>query len=69
MQLVVCIHLNPPRAGIVKEVEALRVFPYVGHSALMGKTFRTWQDAEYVPTLFEKTLPEPRRNLEKDVSK
>jgi hypothetical protein len=30
-------HLNPLRAGLVKDIEALKRYPYSGHSALMGK--------------------------------
>ncbi len=64
MQLVAYIHLNPVRAGIVEDVTALREFLFAGHSALMGKVSRSWQDTEYVLSLFGKTLREARDNLE-----
>ncbi len=56
-QLVAYIHLNPFRAGIVADVAALKVHPFTGHSALMGKRVRPWQDTAYVLTLFGRTVP------------
>jgi len=46
MQLVAYIHLNPVRAGMAEDISALRAFPFAGHSALMGKMSRPWQDTE-----------------------
>jgi hypothetical protein len=37
LELVRYIHLNPLRAGIVKELKVLATYPYSGHCALMGK--------------------------------
>lgn len=68
MQLVAYIHLNPVRAGVVQDVSALRVFPFAGHSALMGKISRPWQDTGYVLGVFGKTLREARGNLERYVA-
>jgi putative transposase len=68
MQLVAYIHLNPVRAGIVGDVSALRAYPYTGHSALMGKRIRPWQDTEYILALFGRTLSEAGRNLHRHVS-
>ena len=47
-ELVRYIHLNPIRAGIVSSLSELNRYPYSGHSALMGKTKRPWQDVDYV---------------------
>jgi putative transposase len=44
LELVRYIHLNPLRAGIVKELKELDRYPYSGHSVLMGKNKREWQD-------------------------
>ena len=63
------IHLNPFRAGIVADVAALKADPFTGHSALMGKRVRPWQDTAYVLTLFGRTISEARRNLQKHVLK
>ena len=47
-ELVRYIHLNPVRAGIVPGLKELNRYPYCGHSALMGRKKRPWQDVDYV---------------------
>ena len=42
------IHLNPLRAGLVKDLKGLATYPFSGHSVLMGKKNFDWQDADYV---------------------
>jgi hypothetical protein len=44
LELTRYIHLNPLRAGMVKDLKELRVYPWTGHSAIMGKQERRWQD-------------------------
>jgi hypothetical protein len=44
LELTRDIHLNPLRAGIVKNLKELRFYAWSGHSALMGKQKRKWQD-------------------------
>jgi putative transposase len=66
-QLVVYIHLNPVRAGIVEDIKALKTYPFTGHSALMGKALRHWQDTPYVLALFGKSVSEARANLQRHV--
>lgn len=44
LELTRYIHLNPLRAGIVKNWKELRSYPWSGHSAIMGKQRRGWQD-------------------------
>lgn len=61
LELVRYIHLNPLRAGIIEEPEALDTFPYCGHSALMGKTEYGFQDVNYVLNLFDEKPAEARR--------
>ena len=68
-QLVAYIHLNPVRVGIVKDVATLKTYAFTGHSALMGKADRPWQDTGYVLALFGETVSEARRNLRDHVSK
>jgi len=68
-QLVAYIHLNPLRAGIVEDVAALNKYLFTGHSALMGRTVRSWQDTEYVLRAFGRSLSEARRNLQRHVLK
>lgn len=48
MELVRYIHLNPLRAGLVTDLSILDKYPYCGHSALMGKLERLWQDTNYI---------------------
>ena len=51
-ELVRYIHLNLLRAGLVKSLNELNRCPWSGHSALMGKVKRKWQDTEYVLSFF-----------------
>ena len=46
------IHLNLFRAGLVKAILELNQSPWSGHSALMGKVKRKWQNSEYVLSFF-----------------
>jgi REP element-mobilizing transposase RayT len=64
-ELVRYIHLNPLRAGLVKDMEALSRYPWSGHGALSGGDRHIWQDADYVLRAFgEKTKAARRRYLE-----
>jgi hypothetical protein len=60
-ELVRYIHLNPLRAKIVKDLKALKSYPYCGHGALMGKVKNDWQDTEYVLNFFGISLGPARR--------
>ena len=60
-ELVRYIHLNPLRAGMVPNLAALNSYPYCGHSALMGKRNRPWQDVNYVLRSFGKRIRSARR--------
>ena len=53
--LVRYIHLNPVRAGIVSTLAELNGYAYCGHSVLMGKSRRPWQDVDYVLSHFGRT--------------
>jgi putative transposase len=48
LELVRYIHLNPFRAGLVAEMEALDRCRYCGHSAITGKQTNDWQGTEAV---------------------
>jgi len=61
LELVRYIHLNPLRAKIVKSLTDSDRYPYSGHSALMGKIRRNFQDTGYVLQLFGKKVPAARR--------
>ncbi|MBW2741199.1 MAG: transposase [Deltaproteobacteria bacterium] len=61
LELVRYIHLNPLRAKIVNSLTDADKYPYSGHSALMGKIKRNFQDTGYVLRLFGKKVPTARR--------
>jgi hypothetical protein len=60
-ELVRYIHLNPLRAGLVPNIVALNSYPYCGHSALMGRVERPWQDVDYVLHSFGKRVRDARK--------
>ena len=51
-ELVRYIHLNPLRSGLVADYRALNQGPWSGHSALLGKVKREWQNTAYVLSYF-----------------
>jgi putative transposase len=48
LELTRYIHLNPLRAGIVKDMNELDVYPFTGHASIMGKEHRPWQDRDAI---------------------
>jgi hypothetical protein len=68
-ELVRYIHLNPFRAGLVKGLRELGSYPYSGHSVLMGKKKRAWQDRDYVLRYFGQTEREAKKRYGSFVSK
>jgi REP element-mobilizing transposase RayT len=52
IELVRYIHLNLLRGGVVKDMNGLNRSPWSGHSALLGKVARKWQDIEYILSYF-----------------
>jgi len=71
-ELVRYIHLNPLRAKVVSDMKELNRYSYCGHSALMGKKIREWQDIEYVLGFFGRRIGEARKGylsyVEKGIS-
>jgi REP element-mobilizing transposase RayT len=61
LELVRYIHLNPIRAGLVKSPDDLCRYRFSGHSVLMGKVKRGWQDTETILGMFGKSLGTARR--------
>lgn len=61
-ELVRYIHLNPIRAGIVATLADLNDYAYCGHSALMGRKKRPWQDVDYVLSYFGQTRNRARKD-------
>ena len=55
LELIRYIHLNPIRAGIVKDLPALARYPYSGHRQLITGTGSDWQETAEVMSLFSLT--------------
>ena len=68
-ELVAYIHLNPLRARMVADLKELAKYPYGGHSVLMGKHKRNFQDADYVLRLFGEKVAAARSNYREYVRK
>ena len=56
LQLVRYIHLNPLRAKIVLSYSDLRNYAYAGHSVILGKRKRGWQDINHVLRYFDRNV-------------
>ena len=52
LELVRYIHLNPLRAGLVKDLEELEEYPWCGHGILTGKQKNDWQEKDFVLGFF-----------------
>ena len=61
LELVRYIHLNPIRAGIIQGMVRLDRYKYCGHSALMAKAEREWQDTDMVLWMFGKKVGYARK--------
>ena len=59
LELVRYIHLNPLRAGLVEDKEALNTYTYCGHSAVVGNIKTEWQHVDYVLGFFGKGKQKP----------
>jgi REP element-mobilizing transposase RayT len=62
LELVRYIHLNPLRAGIVSDLNALDRYAYCGHSRLTGHFSDGWQSMDGVLLLFGKQKKAARRH-------
>ncbi len=60
-ELVRYIHLNPLRAGLLKDLQALDKNRYSAHSCLMGRQINDWQAMDKVLSLFSDRLSLARR--------
>jgi putative transposase len=61
LELVRYIHLNPMRAGLVRDLDELGGYAYCGHGVVMGKVKKPWQDTGAVLAMFGKKLGAARR--------
>ncbi len=61
LQLVRYIHLNPLRANLVTNLQALNTFRWCGHSVLLGKQAAEWQDSGEILSHFASIVRKARR--------
>ena len=54
LELARYVHMNPVRAGMVRDVEQLRDYRWSGHSAIMGRVKQQWQDVNTILAYFGK---------------
>ncbi|MBW2606290.1 MAG: transposase [Deltaproteobacteria bacterium] len=69
LELVRYIHLNPIRAKLVTDIKALDKYSFCGHSVIMGKRNKDWQDDGYVLKLFNDKRSTARRRYKIFVQK
>jgi putative transposase len=60
-ELVRYIHLNPVRAGLVKDLSGLKKYAFCGHGVVMGTRSCGWQDDQYVLRYFAQTTVQARK--------
>ncbi len=65
LELIRYIHLNPLRAGLVGDLEALDRYHWCGHSVLMGSATLPGQASEEVLALFAKRASAARQQYRK----
>jgi REP element-mobilizing transposase RayT len=61
LELVRYLHLNPLRAQVVADLRALDRSPWTGHSALLGRLARPWQDTQTILAQFGPTPARARQ--------
>lgn len=67
LELTRYIHLNPLRAGVVKDMDELDIYPWTGHSVVMGAQSHSWQDRGAILAYFGKTEGAARRSYRRFV--
>ena len=68
LELVRYIHLNPLRAGIVKNLDELDLYPWSGHAVLTDNRQLDSQDVVTILERFGKSIPVARLNYRQFVS-
>ncbi len=69
LELTRYIHLNPLRAGVVKEMHELDVYPWSGHAVIMGNQRHPWQDRDTILSSFGKTEGQAKERYRRFVEK
>jgi putative transposase len=65
IELTRYIHLNPIRAGVVKTMRELAVYPWAGHAVILGRAKRKWQDVDTILSYFGKKRKKARKKYER----
>lgn len=68
LELTRYIHLNPVRAGVVRDLGSLDRYPWSGHSALLGRVPRSWQAVDEVLGQFGRQVGRARRRYRQFVA-
>lgn len=61
MELIAYLHLNPLRAGVVKDVEELKKYRWSGHHVLLGHGREKWQNVNEILYRFGKNVDQARK--------
>jgi hypothetical protein len=72
LELTRYIHSNPLRAGIVHDMGGLSQYRWAGHSAILGRVKREWQDIDTVLGYFgkgHKAIEKYERYVEEGISR
>ena len=65
LELTRYIHLNPLRAGLVSDLKALHDYPWTGHSSLMNRINRPWQQTDTLRSYFSDAKHKAIKQYEK----
>lgn len=68
LELVRYIHLNPLRAGMVKSMDELDLYPWCGHAVVMGNKVLTGQNSEEILSRFGTDITKVRQGYRKFVA-
>jgi putative transposase len=68
LELVRYLHLNPLRAGVVSDLDALAKYPYCGHGALCGTREVPWQETVTVMAHFSARARQARTQYRRFVA-
>ncbi len=69
MELIRYIHLNPLRAGLVRDIDHLGKYSFSGHSVILGKRKQQWQNSDAVLAYFGKRRISARNKYKDFVAK
>ena len=68
LELVRYLHLNPLRAGVVRDLRALARYPWSGHAALLGRQAVPWEATDAVLERFSRSRRQAREKYREYVA-